>query len=148
MRLPLLGRRRVGPTKYFGAEPAEDGTTVKLPDGRIFLDANVIIDEDSVEQIRLGMKCIRCMEPQSQPFPAICESRLPEEVGGALWCGFPIKEKQAAEFAAMYKGDVHVGSRVDLNDEMARLDEMSDYEARNGIVLPDHVKFPNESRPS
>jgi hypothetical protein len=56
---------RVGPTKFFGAEPATDGTTVRLPDGREMLDVNVIMDEDSVEQIRTGYKCIRCHEPQS-----------------------------------------------------------------------------------
>lgn len=146
MRLPLLGKRRVGPTKYFGAEPAEDGTTVRLPDGREFLDANIIIDEDSIEQMRVGYKCIRCHEPQSEPFPVRCESTLPD--GVTRWCNFPIREKQPAEFAAMYKGEVHVGSRVSLADEVERMTEMDEYEARTGITLPNHVKFPNESRPS
>lgn len=136
-------RQRVGPTKFFGAEPATDGSTVRLPDGREMLDANIIIDEDSVEQIRLGYKCIRCHEPQSQPFPAVCESVLPD--GVTRWCNFPIREKQAAEFAAMYKGEVSVGSKVNLSDEAERLAELDAYEEKHGIVLPDSVKFPNGS---
>lgn len=137
---------RMEPTKYFGAEPAEDGTTVRLPDGREFLDVNIAIDEESVEQIRTGYKCIRCHEPQSEPFPEYCESTLPD--GVTRWCNFPIREKQAAEFAIMYKGDVHVGSRVDMNDELERMRELDAYEAKTGIVLPDHIKFPNEISPS
>lgn len=141
-------RQRVGPTRYYGAEPSGDGTIVRLSDGRTFLDADVIMDDDSIEQIRQGYKCIRCHEPQSEPFPVICETRLPEEVGGALCCLFPIREKQQEEFAIMFKGTVHVGSRVDLADELARMAEHDEYEARTGLVLPDHVKFPNETRPS
>lgn len=131
---------RLGPTKFYGAEPATDGTTVRLPDGREMLDVNVIMDEASIEQIRLGYKCIRCHEPQSMPFPEFCESTLPD--GVTRWCNFPMREKQAAEFAAMYKGEVDVGSKVNLSDEIERMNEMTAYEERTGIVLPDHVKFP------
>lgn len=132
---------RIEPTRYYGAEPSEDGTTVRLPDGREFLDANVIMDEASIEQIRQGYKCIRCHEPQSEAFPEVCESVLPD--GVTRWCNFPIRELQAAEFEVMFKGTVHVGSRVNKADELERMREMDSYEERTGIVLPDHVKFPS-----
>lgn len=132
---------RGAPVKVLGAEAASDGTTVRLPDGRTFLDANVIIPEEQVEEIRTGYRCIRCMEPtrDAGAFPETCPSALPS---GQLWCNFPMRVKQASEFAAMYKGTVKVGSRVDLNDEITRMTEMDEYENRTGIVIPDHVKFP------
>lgn len=139
---------RVGPTKFYGAEPAEDGTIVRLADGRRFLDVNIIIDEDSVEQIRQGYKCIRCFEPQSEPFPVLCESRAPAELGGERWCNFPIRAQQREEFEIMFKGEVEVGSRISVVDELGRLREIDEYEAKHGVVLPDHVKFPNEVHPS
>lgn len=135
--------RDLGPVKILGAEASDTGTTVRLADGREFLDADIALPESQIEQIRLGYRCIRCLEPQSEAYPVVCESRLPEEVGGQRWCNFPIREKQAAEFAAMYKGEIHIGSRVNLSDEMTRMEEMAEYERKHGIVLPDSVKFPN-----
>lgn len=97
------------------------------------------LPDTDVERIRQGYVCIRCLEPQSVPFPEICESKLPN---GMAWCRFPIKEKQMEEFAAMYHGEVKLGSRVNLNDEVERLGEIDEYESRTGIILPDHVKYP------
>jgi hypothetical protein len=103
------------------------------------VDVEMALAAEDVERIRQGYVCIRCLEPQSVPFPEICESRLPN---GARWCNFPIKEKQLEEFAAMYHGEVSLGSKVNLNDEVERLTEIDKYEARTGIILPDHIKFP------
>lgn len=97
------------------------------------------LPESDVERIRQGYVCIRCLEPQSVPFPPICESVLPN---GQRWCNFPIRDKQMEEFAIMFKGTVKLGSNVNLNDEVERLTEIDEYEARTGIILPDHVKFP------
>lgn len=139
---------RVGPTKFYGAEPAEDGTTVRLPDGREFLDVNEIIDEASIEQIRLGYKCLMCKEPTGDAgaFPEVCPSTLPD--GVTLWCNYPMREKQMKDFAIMYKGEVDVGSKVNLSDELERMKEIAEYESRTGIILPDHIKNSNEIIPS
>lgn len=130
---------RNGPVQILDAVPASDSTTVRLADGREFLDVNMALPERDVERIRTGHVCIRCLEPQSEAFPAVCESKLPN---GQPWCNFPIREKQLAEFALMFKGTVNVGSRVNVSDEIERLREIDAYEHRTGIHLPAHIKFP------
>lgn len=129
--------RRNGPVQILDAVPADHNTTVRLPDGREFLDANIALHEEDVERIRTGYVCIRCLEPQTQPFPEVCESALPN---GQRWCGFPIREKQMSEFVAMYKGTVKIGSSVNIADEIQRVKEFDEYERRTGIVIPDHVR--------
>jgi hypothetical protein len=131
--------RNAEPVTILDAVPSSDATTVRLADGREFIDVNMAMPDTDVERIRQGYVCIRCLEPQSKPFPEVCESKLPN---GERWCNFPMREKQAGEFAAMYKGTVKLGSSIDVADEIARLNEINEYEERTGIVLPNHVKFP------
>lgn len=129
---------RNGPVQILDAVPSTDDTTVRLADGREFLDVNMALHESDVERIRTGYVCIRCLEPQSEPFPETCESTLPGT--DHRWCNFPIRERQTAEFAVMYKGTVKIGSNVNVEDEIARMREMDEYEERTGLILPPHVR--------
>lgn len=121
---------------------ASDNTVVQMSDGREFLDVNIALPDTDVERIRQGYVCIRCLEPQETPFPEVCGFTAPD--GVTKLCNFPIREKQLAEFAVMYKGTVDVGSG--LAEEIDRMTEHAEYEAKTGIILPDSVKFPNEVR--
>ena len=130
--------RNAEPLTYLDAVPdAEGGTTVRLADGREFLDVNTAHPEKDIDRLRTGWLCIRCGEPQSEAFPEVCESTLPN---GFRWCNFPIRLKQAAEFAVMFKGTVQIGSRVKVADEIERMREFDEYEARTGIKIPDSVR--------
>lgn len=126
------------PVTILDAVPSSDATTVRLGDGREFLDVNMALPEEDVERIRQGYVCIRCLEPQSEPFPEVCESVLPGTA--QRWCGFPIRQLQAQEFAAMFKGTVKIGSNVNLADEIERLREFDEYESRTGLIIPPHVR--------
>lgn len=128
------------PVRILDVKESETLTTVRLPDGREFADVDMALPDDQVEQIRQGYRCIRCLEPTGDAgaFPEVCPSTLPD--GVTLWCNFPMREMQAAEFEIMFKGTVHIGSRVNHADELGRLEEIADYESRTGIILPDHVK--------
>jgi hypothetical protein len=130
---------RNGPVTILDAQPSNTLTTVSFGDDRVMADVDMALPEEDVERIRQGYVCIRCLEPQSRPFPKICESKLPN---GDLWCRFPIASEQLREFAQMFKGTVKIGPSVNLQDEIDRLNEVNEYEARTGIVLPDHIKFP------
>jgi hypothetical protein len=133
--------RNAEPVVFLDAVPDTEGaTTVRLADGREFLDANIALHDDDVERIRTGWVCIRCYEPQSKAFPNVCEATLPN---GQPMCGFPIAEKQAGEFAAMYKGSVKIGSQINWQDEAQRLNEFSEFEARTGLIIPPHVRNRN-----
>jgi hypothetical protein len=137
----IRGRgRNPGPARVLDCVTTESPTTVRLADGREFMDVDMAIADNDVERMRQGYVCIRCLEPQSEPFPAVCESVLPD--GVTRWCNFPMREQQAAEFERQFKGTVLIGSRVNLEDEQAHLDEVTEYENRTGLILPDHVKFP------
>lgn len=131
---------RLGPAEILDVQPSGDGSYVRFPDGREMVDADIVMPGDQIEQMRQGYRCIRCLEPQSEAFPPLCESTLPN---GQHWCNYPIREKQPLEFAQRFGGEEHVGSRINLADEQTRLDEVTEYESRTGIILPDHVKFPD-----
>lgn len=128
---------RNGPVTILDTQPSDTLTTVSFGDDRVMADVDIALPDTDIERIRQGYVCIRCLEPQPEPFPAICESRLPS---GERWCNFPIREMQAAEFAIMFKGTVKIGSSVNLVDEVERMREMDEYEARTGIVLPPHIR--------
>jgi hypothetical protein len=128
---------RNGPVQILDAVPAPD-TIVRLADGREFVDVTMALHAEDVERIRTGYVCIRCLEPQETPFPEVCGSTLPD--GETRWCNFPMRERQAAEFEQMYKGEVNLDGNVNVNDEIERMREMDEYEQRTGLILPDHVK--------
>lgn len=128
---------RGGPVQILDATPSNDATTVRLADGREFLDVNMALHEEDVERIRTGYVCIRCLEPQPRPFPKRCESRLPD---GSRWCNFPIADRQLEEFAIMFKGTVKIGSSINVADEIERMREFDEYEARTGLLIPPHIR--------
>lgn len=134
--------RNAEPVVFLDAVPASDGTTVRLADGREFLDVNMALHDHDIDRIRHGWVCIRCFEPQSQAFPERCETLLPN---GEPACNFPMREMQASEFAIMFKGSVHIGSRINYSDEIERLREFDEYESRTGILIPPEVR--NKSGP-
>ncbi len=134
-----LPGRNAEPVTFLDAVP-DDGhaTIVQLADGREFLDANVAMPEKDIDRIRTGWVCISCYEPQSEAFPEICESVLPD--GVTRWCNFPIREKQPEEFAIKFKGTVHIGSKINPADELERLNQFSDFEERTGLIIPPSVR--------
>jgi hypothetical protein len=128
---------RNGPVQILDAAPASGSTTVSFGDERVMLDVNIALPEEDVERIRTGYVCIRCLEPQPHPFPTVCQSKLPD---GTLWCKFPIGAKQLEEFAIMFKGTVKLGSSINVADEIERLREFDEYEARTGLLIPPEVR--------
>lgn len=120
--------------KVLSVEPANDGSFVRFADGREMGDVNIVADDDFIEELRTGHRCLICHEPQSQAFPEKCESTLPN---GVRWCNFPMRRMQPQKFAEMYdKETVHVGSRVNHADELERLSQIDAYERKTGIKLP------------
>lgn len=117
-----------------------------MPSGEVMVDAQVAVDEETLERMRQGRVCANCFEPFETPFPEICNAlKLPD--GTVVGCYYNVRERQLIDLRERYgAGDeVHIGSRLNRADEIERLREMDDYESRTGIILPDHVKFPNET---
>jgi hypothetical protein len=119
------------PAKVLDVQHAPD-ETITFPDGRTYADVAIALPEADVERVRQGRLCILCLEPQEEAFPENCGV-----------CGFGIRGQQAEVFRRRYKGEVKLGSSIDLEAERERLGELDAYEQRTGIKLPDHVKFPS-----
>jgi hypothetical protein len=121
----------------------EGDALIMMPSGELMVDVEVAVDDETYERIKAGRICANCFEPQEEAFPERCEAlKLPN--GEVVGCFYPIREKQLYDLANRHNAgkDVHIGSRIKAADEIERLREMDEYEARTGLVLPPGVKFP------
>lgn len=110
----------------------DQGVGDVLPDGRILAGINVAMNDDDVEAMRQGYKCINCWENFDHAFPNTC-----------FLCGFPCKTMQSERFAHDYKGwapDLRTGPNWDrLADELEERAERRAFEKRaseSNIIVP------------
>jgi len=139
-----LPERWAKPAKVIDAVEGE--TLVLMPSGETMVQANVSVDSETLQRMFAGYVCMNCLEPQEEPFPEVCNAlKLPD--GTVVGCYYRMRERQLYDLAHKHGSlkEVKVGPRVNKADEMLRLRELDDYEARTGIRLPNSVKFPNEA---
>ena len=99
------------PARILGVE--EDRSFVEDErDGRTFGGIRMTVDAETMERLRVGRLCAKCLEPQEEGFPERCPL-----------CGFHIRQDQREWFETYYRGIELVGSRLDLDDELERLKE-------------------------
>lgn len=94
--------RRVPLPKFVASEDA-DSVWYDEPTGRIQKNVSLTMQPEVVAAIRAGEVCLRCLEPQDEPFPDICTS--PPEMG----CSYPIRERQIVDAAMEIQGNKHLG---------------------------------------
>jgi len=71
--------------------------------GRVHRGARIILLPETLEAMKAGMICLRCMEPQDEPFPFRCTS--PPEMG----CEYRISDRQLRDIAIEYEGETELG---------------------------------------
>jgi hypothetical protein len=82
----------------------DDTTGVWTPTrGRVQRGARIILLPETLAAMKAGWICLRCMEPQDEAFPAVCQS--PPEMG----CVYPIAERQLRDIAVEYEGETELG---------------------------------------
>jgi hypothetical protein len=126
-------------------DAVEGDTLVQMPSGEVMVQAKVSVDDDTLERIKQGYVCKNCLEPQEEPFPEVCTAlKLPS--GEVVGCFYRMRDNQLRDLEMEYGSleEVHIGSRINPDEEIGRLREMDEFEDRTGIILPDHVKFPNQ----
>jgi hypothetical protein len=128
--LPADARRWAKPITVIDIETSASDT-ITFPDGRTYRDVDVTAIPDDIERMRLGRMCIVCFEPLEEAFPENCEV-----------CGFDIRARQLEVYEVRYAGERRIGPSIDYEAEAERLGELDAYESRTGIILPDHIKFP------
>lgn len=106
----------------------EDLGVIEVHDeGRPMHGLNVATTKRGVEKIRLGYKCINCMEPFESAWPKKCPL-----------CGYPVADKQAEEFARVYKEYDKSRFETDWDAELDRIEERKArraFENRTGISV-------------
>lgn len=124
----------------------EGDALVTMPSGELMVQANVSVDDETLARLREGRLCMNCLEPLEVPFPEICNAlTLPD--GQVVGCYYRVKANQLRDLEHRHGAgeEVHIGTRVKQADEIERMREMDAYEERTGLVLPNSVKFPNET---
>lgn len=98
------------PATVLELAPLEQG--LWLPDGRVQGELELTLDPESVDRLRSGFLCAKCLEPFEQAWPERCHV-----------CGAPIRSEQAAYFAREHGGERYLGPSTTLADERERLRE-------------------------
>ena len=83
-----------------------------LPDGRVQGEVEIAFDPETIERMRAGYMCVKCLEPFEHSWPERCPV-----------CGSPVREKQAEHFAREYAGEQLLGPRRSLQEEIDSLPE-------------------------
>lgn len=101
----------------------------KEHDGR--LQRNVIesIDVETLHALKAGFICLRCHEPQPDPFPDQCDL-----------CGYPMQERQIMDIAMEFRGHEHIGPGLPiaefLDEQERRLEKRERRERRRNGHSP------------
>jgi len=115
--LPVKTRPESDPA-YMNEQATVPGTRIPLPrffvehdtegiwqvhQGRVHRGARIILLPETLEAMKAGLICLRCMEPQDEPFPFRCTS--PPEMG----CEYRISDRQLRDIAVEYEGESELG---------------------------------------
>lgn len=84
------------PAEVLAIEEEEQG--IWLPDGRVQGAVRLIVSEDTLERMRSGYLCLKCLEPFEHAWPERCHV-----------CGAPVRDKQAEYFAKEFGGEEQLG---------------------------------------
>lgn len=102
------------------------------------------LSPETFERIREGRLCLICKEPQSVPFPEVCEMTWTFQ-GSQQGCGFPIRDQQLRYLEILDRGEAVLGrdygSKINLDEELDRLDDELERDnwaehPTSGIIIP------------
>jgi hypothetical protein len=122
----LINDRTRKPATVISAE--NDPSRFVKEGGRLMHDVLFIVDAETKERMEQGWVCAYCTEPLAEAFPVSCN-----------FCGFPVRDQQTHYISRQSVGDVRLGSKIKLAEEVERMNELVEYEKRTGLVLPDGV---------
>ena len=107
------------PARVLDVQPLEQGIWVP-GSARVFGGVQVTLDADTIDRMRAGYLCAKCLEPFEQAWPERCPV-----------CGAPIRTEQAEYFAREFAGEENLPT-FDEDDEIARMHEQIEREERDG----------------
>lgn len=102
-----------------------EGDVLIRADGEVREAPELTFRPEDVERMKAGYICARCYEELDAPFPDECPV-----------CEFPMREKQMQFFNERFQGDVWVGPRSSIEDELAAMNEIRERRERVRRALP------------
>lgn len=105
----------------------DDLSRVDYVTGRPTSSIKMRYHPDDVERLKLGYLCF-CGEPQETPFPEKCGL-----------CGYPMRERQRADFQEAFKGEERDPRAVRIEEGLDRVDDTHErrfHVTKSGIVIP------------
>lgn len=121
-RMKHLASPTYGPV--IAVETALDTEAVMvMPDGRRMQKTNIGHTRETIEAMRAGYICVKCMERFSSPFPDECSV-----------CHFPMRDHQLEEFAKDFRGETRFGPSTSLDEERGIMNEMREREAHERAI--------------
>jgi hypothetical protein len=97
----LVPGSRIPLPKFLVQDEADE--VFHLQSGRVQRGARVILLPETLQAMKAGWICLRCMEPQERAFPLRCTS--PPEMA----CNYPISQRQLRDIAREYEGEQELG---------------------------------------
>jgi len=122
----VIKDRTLKPAEILSVE--NDPARLVKEGGRVMHDVMFVVSADTKARMEQGWVCAYCTEPLAEAFPIQCN-----------FCAFPVRDQQTAYISRQTVGDVRLGSKIKLAEEVERMTELADYENRTGIVLPPGV---------
>jgi hypothetical protein len=108
--------------------------------GRLQRNVNMTFNREVIRAIQSGVICLRCLEPQDEAFPPVCQS--PAELG----CQYPIRERQIMDFAMEFEGDKHIGPSKPVSEYLLEQDlrveqrKFEEGKGARGVIIPKGVR--------
>ena len=85
-----------------------------------------------VDKIRHGYQCLKCWEPQSEPFPAECGNPV---------CRYPMRKQQALDFELEFRGEEQYVS--DSQRDWEDLERLAEKSEREGFKTGSSIAVPS-----
>jgi hypothetical protein len=117
----VLGMRVPRPS--FVAEEDADSIWYDHSTGRMQKNVVMTFRPETVRALQSGMICLRCLEPQAEAFPLVCDSNK--------WsgCSYPIRDRQIMDFAMEFEGEKHLGPAKPISEYLAEREERKERRA-------------------
>jgi hypothetical protein len=111
-RLNARGRL---PYAQFVARDSVDAVWTDGVTDRPQMDYSATYTPEGMRLLREGRQCLRCQEPQPDPFPAGCDM-----------CGYPMKDRQIMDIAMEFEGDRHLGPAKPITEHLENLEQRTE----------------------
>lgn len=101
---------RVPVARFVAEHDASEVWTDGVTD-RMLAGVNKTFTAETINAMKAGYICIRCLEPQGESFPLCCSL-----------CGYAMRDRQIRDFSLEFEGEKHLGPSRPISEYIDELD--------------------------